>query len=66
VSVTEYREEQVGMLRDSLKEALAAAESLRTQLGMALDRAERAEAALRTLREEIADARQTPFGPSRD
>jgi len=60
-----WRDEQIEMLKESLRGEMELAESLRLQLAMALDRAEKAEAALRVLREEIADARQTPFGPSR-
>ena len=62
MSALEYREQQVGMYREALREAHEEIATLKTQLAMALDRAEIAEDRNRVLREEIREARQTPFG----
>lgn len=57
----DYREQQVELLKQSLREAEQTIASLRTQLTLALDRAERAEDRCRLLSEEIEEARRTPF-----
>ena len=56
-----WREEQVEMFKQALREANETIATLRTELTMALDRAERAEDRARILQEEILEARRTPF-----
>lgn len=53
-----YREDQVQMLREMLRDARQTIDRQRAEILMALDRAEQAEAKLRILREEIAEAKR--------